>query len=254
MPKNFQLNSNTKPGVCDARRCGKAFAHHMMGGVKLCYRHRKELEDGELEEIYNGETAKAAGEDTGEDTKETAIKKYIEPIENEVAENIIDLDALIINSQEMAEMAGAALTEIHEKLKAIEKKEKTVTAPLHEAKTALHALFRPTKDGLGECKKLLKAKLGDWAELQASRRLTALAVGDTETALSIPADSSVPAVQTSYFWTFEVTVIEAVPREFLTIDADAVNMLIKNSDPETLEIPGIRVFQDKRISMARGKK
>ena len=250
MPKKFQLNSSTKPDTCDARRCDKAPAHFMMGGVKLCYRHRKELEPNELEEIYQGNAAEAVKEDP----EELAVRNYVEPIEAENSEYIEQLEAFEITDQDMANMAGEALSEIHQKLKATEKKEKTVTKPLHEAKKALHALFKPAKDGLEECKKILKGKLGDWSELQASRRLAALAVGDTETALSIPVDSSSSAVQMRYFWNFEVTDVGAVPREFLIVDPNAIKILIANSDPETLEIPGIRVFQDKTVAMARTKK
>jgi len=185
---------------------------------------------------------------------EKGIKKFVAPIVSEWTENMKALKELKIEDQETADMISDILKDVHKQLTDSEAKRKEVTGPLNQVKKTIDSWFKPGTEALTEVKKMLLSKIGDYRREIEEKRIAALEAGDTETAISIPMPTVPSGVTERKIWTYEVEDESAVPREFLTVDYQKISSLVANSDPETLSIPGVRVFQISKMQMSGGRK
>lgn len=239
MPSKFQLNKNTALGICDARRCENESEVVYTDGTKLCARHHEMLvpEDG-----FEVNDAPLAVVSEGNLQAQTA--GYTDEIEM-LAEQFSSLE---VTDQDSADLVGEILVELKNKHEEIEEKRKEATGPLNKSLRTINSWFKPAKDAIEAAQKLLKGKVSCWYEEQERDRRAALASGNIAEAMTKRAPS-VSAMTEKKVWTYEVVDIDEVPRELMVLDDALVKSLIKDNDPETLEIAGLRIFQKSQMAM-----
>jgi hypothetical protein len=251
MPANFKLKQRTSKNTCDAMRCKEPPPYAVSeDGVKLCETHvakLTELERAAFEMRLRDSTADK--EET--ESQEESIRAQIEPVRAEAIYLIDSLEGIEIVDSDTNELVGELLKETHGKLKEIDAKRKEATAPLMQAKKAIDSWFKPAKDALEAAKKLLKDKTQNYYNELERQRQEALESGDLEEVLSTPEPATSTATATRRVWTFEVTSLESVPRKFMCVDEGKIKDTIANGDPTTLNIPGVRIFQETKIVMGR---
>lgn len=168
----------------------------------------------------------------------------------------------------------------------------SITKPMLEAKKRIDALFQPADEQLEAMTRELKTKViayhRDAEAKQAAERRKLVeqaeqqaAAGDTEAAAAsalAAVDASTPVLRTAVnsvgstqlksVWTFEVTDMSLVPREYLVVDekriraavssgvrdhlADGAEATAKDAERAAFGIPGVRIFQTTQLAVSGG--
>jgi len=243
--ENFVLNEKTKAGECDARRCKAAPSKVFPNGTKLCERHIKGLTEADLLELDADKPA-----DVSIIPQKTDIDAYITPILEDTEEYIEGFEALEIRDDAKAAAAASVLKEIHDKIKSLETKRKEAVGPMHKAVKTVNGWFKPAVGTLEKAKDILKEKILEWEHIKERERTVALATGDTARAMALTTEAPKEA-SIRKAWTFEVTDLGEVPVELIQVNEAAVKALIRDYDPETLNIPGLRFFQKDTVVVGR---
>lgn len=169
------------------------------------------------------------------------------------ADTMLDALRALEDEREIAEF----LTCIKSEAKELEDKRTSITKPLHQAKTAVDALFRPAKQFYLEAEAILKSKL---AEIQAQRealRLQAIndsARGEHTALTNMAAAEKIEGISYRYGWEYDIENLDEVPREWLTLDHSKVKIYLRkftNSDVVP-PVPGLN-FNRSRSVVARGR-
>ena len=80
-------------------------------------------------------------------------------------------DMIVIDSNEMYEIANDMLATVHSKSKELEARKQSITKPMNEALTAVRRLFKPAEEALDVAKSTLKRKMIDYqSQVEAERR------------------------------------------------------------------------------------
>lgn len=170
----------------------------------------------------------------------------------------------VIQNDEDYELATTMLTDAKKQIKEIERRRKTVTQPLDQALRAFRALYRPTLKVYESIEQLLKKKISDYTlekrrqEEEAMRQMAeASREGDFAKALAVSdALKKAPVakgVTVTEEWTYEVTDLSKVPREWLTLNHAAMVSYVQKAKPEKPEpVAGIRFFKKGKV-IARTK-
>lgn len=182
--------------------------------------------------------------------------------EGEASPDVLDsLRAYPCETPEDEATLAEILHSIKDRAKDVEEMRTSITGPLHVAKRAVDAMFKPVKEALEKAETIIKGKLGEAHSRreEANRRALVAAaglarVGDTASAASALAtvDKS-KAEGVSYRTTWSCGIVDAtmVPRKWLTVDVAAVKEYLavyNGTEREPEPVPGL-VFT-KSVSVA----
>ncbi len=199
---------------------------------------------------------------------------------------------LKVEDPETLNTANTMLSQLKSMTTKWEDHRKSITRPMDEAKKRILALFKPADEQLEAMTRELKTKVIEYhreaeAKQAAERRKLVeqaeqqAAAGDTEAAAAsalAAVDVSTPALRTAVndvgstqlksVWTFEVTDVSLVPREYLVVDekriraavssgvrdhlADGVEATAKDAERAAFGIPGVRIFQTTQLAVSGG--
>lgn len=161
--------------------------------------------------------------------------------------------ALTLGSDGEYAAAVEALRVLSAKRAAADEKRKTATRPLDEAKKTIMDWWRPAMDNLDGAISALRKAIGAYdrarderVKFEASRIAADLLMGRSVTA-SLPATDVVGQI-VSYRsdWVYEVTDLDAVPREYLCLDEKKVALIVR-ALKDTTKIPGIKAVERKTL-------
>jgi hypothetical protein len=183
----------------------------------------------------------------------TAIRKATTTV-------VAQAEKLVVRVADDENTAYDILKRIKAKLSEVEKKRKSITAPLNASLKAANELFKSLSTPLKEADGIIRDKIVAFHELrekQASERQERLMAkaekaeesGDAEKAneLAERADAVAPRVGDSTIakrWTYKVVLINKVPREYLQINSSAVTTAIREG---IREIPGLEIYQEPSV-------
>jgi len=184
----------------------------------------------------------------------------LESEQDEADQSIELLEALKIETAEDQDFAASILLDVKAKHSELETRRKSVVQPLNGVVREINSWFKPVRDRLERAERLLKTKIAAYIqEQEADRRraLEAAAVAETaaeaSTALAASAEPIATAAGTSSrkVWRFRVTDESAVPRQWLTVNVDAIAGYVKATKGKPQPIPGVEFFQETVISASR---
>jgi hypothetical protein len=162
--------------------------------------------------------------------------------------------------------AGEMLTSVKARFNALEERRTAITKPMNAALREVNALFKPVQEPLEKAEGILKGKIGQYhlAQREANERAmfaasAAAVAGDgagAATALATMAEApKTTGVGVREVWDWEVSDLDAVPREYLAIDPVKVKVargMYMTADMAAVPpIPGIRFFR-RAIVAVRG--
>lgn len=250
---NFKKRSVA--GKCDAQRCTKEPVHvieHNGKSRKLCEKHAHKLTDGNIppppaDPPAPGETQVVEPPAADGPLDSATIQAAIVPIHEEAKSTLARLPQVVIQNQQMLDIAGQLLQKIKGDAKRLDEQRKTATKPMFDAKKTVDSWFKPALDTLKECEDQLKAAIVNYTEEQERIRVEALERGDHETAIA-HSDPVLPeGVQTRRTWKFEITDYDAIPREFLAVDVAKIQSYV-TEHKDKASIPGVRAYLDTGIA------
>ena len=166
--------------------------------------------------------------------------------------------AITIRDGEHFKTAGECLQGIKGELRDLETRRKTITGPLHKAKKAVDALFKPATESLKAAEKSLKTSMGNYvAEIQrqqddATRAAAAAAaankpVKEVEALLIKTTEIEAPRVEgvsTRQVTKFEIEDASQLPRNFLVPDMVKIRAAVMSG-----VIPaGVRTWEETSIA------
>jgi hypothetical protein len=179
------------------------------------------------------------------------------------------VQATPITTPEQYTEAGEELKEIKGELKRVTALRDEAIKPLQAVVTTIKSWFAPALSRLEEAEQTRKRQVSTYLEAKAAAENQArLALQDAVmsdgpdagqaganalAALTVAAESApkVAGVSSSKIWDFEITDINAIPREFLMVNEPAIRAFIKAAKrPDA--IPGVRAFE--KISIRAGSK
>ena len=136
------------------------------------------------------------------------------------------IESMVLVTHEDQVFAAEVLADIKAKHKALEKKRKAITTPLLAAKRGVDDLFRPVRERLEECERLIKGKIAGYlntkqAENEAAMATVATAetVEEAQAALTtVEAVQAPEGVHVRHVWDIEITNEDLLDRMFLSPD------------------------------------
>ena len=161
-------------------------------------------------------------------------------------------DLSVSNSSER-DFAADLLLDVKRELWEIESRRRRITDPLNSALREVNDLFRPARDALDRCERVLKEKIAGFLQIQARINAEAVAAAaaaaDGEEASRELARVEAPAMPTGMsvrkVWKFEIVDEDLVPREFCSPDPRKIGA------SNTREISGVRFFQEDIVAARR---
>ncbi len=154
---------------------------------------------------------------------------------------------------EMKEAAAAA----H---KAICNRENSLLKPLQESESLLKNKMSVFWEAQEKIRIEAERKAAEEAEKLNSEAVAAIKEGDEEkaqelttqanirtAAVQVSAPQKVSGISVREVWKWEVTDINAVPRQYLIVNESALNAIAKSAK-DTLKVPGIRFYAEKSIA------
>lgn len=208
----------------------------------------------------------------------------VQKLQNE-GRGLLELAAEIrVTSPETEAEAAELLGWINTNAKTLEEMRLSFTRPLHQAQRTINSFFKKITDPLAKADKDLRAKIGAYRQElrrqqeEEERRLReeaerlaaeAAAKAATEAANGAAAQLAPPppppppavvtespaAVRTGFGtvssrirWDFEVVDPMRVPREYLTVDEQAIRKAVQAG---IRHIPGVRIFQVEQVAVRR---
>jgi site-specific DNA-methyltransferase (adenine-specific) len=260
------------PGQCAAMRCvreasGYASGAHwgQDGTVPLCPVHLVTVEgvitSPELE-LESAATDGALVTMLQVPQADESTLQGLEALRAEAFEAGNLLASFTIATREDLEFASEMLLDVKRKINQVATAEAKVTHPLRDVLERAREIFRPAKTHLFALEGAIKAKIADAKQREAADNERALQEarlaaenGDQETlegALAkVRHESNIAGVTTRTGWTWELIDIDAVPREYLTVDEKKINALCRGS-AEPAPVPGVR-FVQRDIVVARAQ-
>lgn len=167
-----------------------------------------------------------------------------------------------LKSDEEYTACTQVLTALKEQINEAEKERKAIVDPLNAVVKHVNAKFKPYTKDREALEAHLKMLLRKRLELQRAEALAAaekeakkaekkgakqLAEDIRERALSAEVVPSSANVKYRKRWTFKVTKLDKVPREFLCLDEKAVNAAIATG---VREIDGLEIYEDTIVAVS----
>lgn len=175
------------------------------------------------------------------------VLAVINPVRDEYTVMGTQLLELNIGSQEQVDLASELLQQVKGKMKDLEVKRKSITKPLLDAKRAVDALFKPATEAGEKVERILKAGLAKFVESQRAEQVAQLAAGNHAEALAVEQPEMPAGVSTRTVWRWQVTDMNAVPREYLALDSAKVQAHVNTFKGQSA-IPGIEAYADTGIT------
>lgn len=161
------------------------------------------------------------------------------------------------NTPEQYSFIGQALGQVKTQLKYWEDKRKRLTKPFLDTKREVDSWFKPILDAFKESERILKSKVSEYNRRAEQEQKAALAsieqahAQQDTTALRAAASRLAPPpslenVSKRRVWDWRLVDANVVPREYLTIDRDAVIRAIKSG---ARAIPGLEIYQREIIAV-----
>jgi hypothetical protein len=185
-------------------------------------------------------------------------------IEQENKPVIREAQALTIRAADDETAAYEVLRHIRQRTDAIEKKRKSIAAPLNASLKEVNTMFKTLASPLLEADSIIRSKILDFRakrEAQAAERQAKIlkqaekaeAKGDEAKAGELQAKAAVtaPIVGDSVVskrWTFEIEDFSLVPRNFLQVDEKSIREAIRDG---VREIAGVKIFQEEQIRVTK---
>lgn len=191
-----------------------------------------------------------------------AVEASILPRRSEAENNLRLLSEAELATQEDADLFGALLKEVRAGKDALEIERRKITDPLHQAKTAVDALFRPMRDLLDAQDRLIVKRLGEYMQTTREAQSTALAAvatgsRDADTLATAHTVASAPEGFAEIpTYTVEIVSLEQVPRQFMAVNEDLVIEYAKHCKKEGRplpEIPGLKIVEGVSLRRVGGK-
>lgn len=163
-----------------------------------------------------------------------------------------------IRNSEDRDYAAEVLCEVKQRHGTLESQRRRITDPLNAALREVNNLFRPVRDALEQCERLLKDRIAAFVVEQEQRNRAALleaqaASGAEEAGAAIQRMETpeLPkGVSVRHQWKFEIVNQSAVPRDLCSPDPRKISAAFVGDIPP--DIPGVRWFQE-RIVAARSR-
>jgi hypothetical protein len=161
-------------------------------------------------------------------------------------------NSLIVQNQEDLDSAGDFLKQISNTEKIITQKKQEITKPLMASLAKVRDLFKPLEHSLSKAKEVIKSKMLDYTieeEEKAEKKKEAIAKKVETGKMSLnSALEKLEAIQSPKTNTrtelkFSVENIDLIPKEYFILNIELVKKDVKNG----VEIPGIKVYQEKKV-------
>lgn len=168
-----------------------------------------------------------------------------------------------VNTPQDEESAAELLIAVKSKWRDIDAQRKTITGPLHQAKKAVDALFKPALGFYSDAERILKGKLAEASNRREEAKRAAMMAaqasaaaqdanathGHLAAARAAEAQQAPAGISFRESWDFEVEDPTAVPLAFKSVDAGKVNAFLDQyKHSETVPaVPGLRFFKRKSV-------
>jgi len=185
--------------------------------------------------------------------------KEIQVMEKQVSPLVAQAGKYAIKSVEDVDNASLFLKKVKDTEKEIEAKRLEITKPMNQSLGVVNATFKQLKEPLLQARMLLTGKIMDWKRAETARlekeeaRRRKIQEAHVKRGHTVEApvvldrpEKTIGNTRTTKFWTFEVQDLGKVSTQYLSINSVAVREAIRNG---VREIPGIRIFQDERLSI-----
>lgn len=158
-------------------------------------------------------------------------------------------ESMIVDCQEMFEIAADELRAVKKLAKEIEEQRKEAVAPLNEAVKAINALPKPAQEILAKAESIFKSKMAEFSDAQ---RQIAATVVDKETGVEVILAGSTEkpqadGISTRTVWNFSITDPSLIPREYMLVDEKKIAAVVRAMKGDTA-IPGVTVYADTQIA------
>lgn len=181
----------------------------------------------------------------------TPVLALVGPMRDEYTGMGEKLVGFVIDNQAGVDGVAELLKQLKGKLKIIESERKKIVRPLLDATKAVNDLFRPATDAAKRVEGMLKGALSGFIERQQQSQVSALQVGNHTEALAVEQPVMPQGVSTRTVWNWKVTDPSLVPREYLAVDAAAVQAHV-NEYKDQASIPGIEAYPETSIAARAG--
>lgn len=94
-------------------------------------------------------------------------------------------ELIVIDSNDMYEIANGMLSDVHAKSKELEARKDAIVGPINAGLKAVRALFKPAEEQLEVAKSTLKRKMIGWQDVVERERLAAQALAEQQRAAEI---------------------------------------------------------------------
>lgn len=152
-----------------------------------------------------------------------------------------------VSSKQTAQDALTLASDAKSLYKVIEAVRKKITEPARKYAASINDLARGFTDRLKQAEDHIKSKIEDWTRSEQLEDIPIdlmLLDGDIS---KIRSDNATAYTKTN--WSFEITDVSKVPREFLKVDEEKVKLALKSG---IRQIPGLTIVsEDKMIIRSR---
>jgi hypothetical protein len=170
------------------------------------------------------------------------------------------VQGFLVETDEAFGKAAELTKEVKREYKQIDARLKSATDPLNASLKQIRGWFKPMLDLLSSCETVLKQKMAAYQmqkveDSQAAlKRLGEAAVSRDLHQVQLAAESLVEipkakGVGIRQVWDWKIADESQVPRQFLTVNASAVNAHVKESSGEPAAIPGIVFFSKSSVTV-----
>jgi len=180
--------------------------------------------------------------------------------QDQADQSIALLQELIVASETDLAFASEILLDVKAKHSELESRRKSVVQPLNGVVREINSWFKPVRDRLETAERILKAKLAGYIEAREEANREALATASTaetgaEAAAALATIEDVataPGTSTRKVWRFRVVDAQALPREWLVPNVEAIAGYAKAAKGEPHPIAGVEFFQETIVVASRG--
>lgn len=236
----FRTKTRKKEGVCDAMRCMGEATHLTVAG-KFCKRHYDMLLPEEQIFVDPINPSNPAPQQHATVAREGAPPVTDLAVQAEFAGAIELLDVIEqikVEDQESLDFASQMYVDVSTKVKELKEQKDKLLAPIKE-------MFDGPIDIFKTITTILKRMIEEYLEKNREERDRAFEEQTT------PPDQAklLPALGEFAHWQCKIIDLGQVPIDYLTVNKEAVLRAVKKAKQqgEKLEIPGLKVWEDKKL-------
>jgi len=170
------------------------------------------------------------------------------------------IEGMAIESDPDYDLASQVLREIKTKAKETKAQKDSATKPLKQVAKTIDGWFKPALDSMKEAERLIKVAMNTYlllkekARVEAMKKAQALAMSEKPAALAAArelivnsrAEATSEGISQIEVWGFEITDVNALPREYLMPNEAAIKAMVKLQKQDT-QIAGVKVVKSFQI-------